>query len=249
MIKIKNEKEIIALKKSCKILAEVKQVLYDYIRPGISLKEIDSAAFDEIIKRNAKPGFLGLYGFKNTLCASVNEELIHGIPGNYILKDGDLLKIDIGCIYDGMNSDSAFTISVGKSTPENDLLIRAAKESFEAGLKAIKPGARVGDISAAVGAVIKKYGFYTPSEYSGHGIGYELHEDPYVFNDGKKGTGELLRDGMAICIEPMIVQNSPKVKVLSDGWTVVAKSGKKTSHYEHTILIENGKGVNLTKGI
>ncbi|VEU75134.1 Methionine aminopeptidase [Mycoplasmopsis maculosa] len=249
MITIKSEREIELISKSCSILAEVKAVLYDFIRPGISLKELDLIAFNEIIKRGAKPAFKGLYGFPATACISVNQELIHGIPSNYIIKNGDIVKIDLGCDYKGYKSDSAFTKGVGNISETDKLIIDVAKRSFEAGLKAIKPGARVGDISAAIGKVIRENNLYTPIEYCGHGIGKELHEDPYVYNDGKAGTGPLLKDGMVICIEPMILQDSPKVKVLKDKWTVVSRDGKNTSHYEHTVLIKNGKGIVLTKGI
>ncbi|MGV2393864.1 UNVERIFIED_CONTAM: type I methionyl aminopeptidase [Campylobacter lari] len=216
MITIKSQREIELISKSCKILAEVKAILYDFIRPGVSLKELDSLAFNEIIKRGAKPAFKGLYGFPATACISVNHELIHGIPSDYVIQDGDIVKVDLGCIYQGYNSDSAFTKGVGKITESDKKIIEVAKKSFEAGLAAIKPGARVGDISAAVGKVIRDNNLYTPIQYCGHGIGRELHEDPYVYNDGKAGTGPLLRDGMVICIEPMILQDSPRVKVLKD---------------------------------
>ncbi|BAW18073.1 type I methionyl aminopeptidase [Mycoplasmopsis bovigenitalium] len=249
MIYYKNPIEIENITKSCQILAEVKQIVYDNIRPGISLKELDSIAFNEIVKRGAKPAFLGLYGFPATMCISVNEELIHGIPSDYVLKEGDIVSCDLGCTYKGMNSDSAFTKGVGTISPINKKLINVAKQAFEAGLAAIKPGARVGDISYAIGQVIKKNNFYTPSEYCGHGIGYNVHEDPDVYNDGYRGSGPLLRDGMVICIEPMVMQKNAKIKMKSDGWTIVSASGLTNSHYEHTVLIKNGKGVVLTKGI
>lgn len=249
MIKIKSQIEIDKITKSCQILAEVKQILWDFIRPGVSLKEIDSIAFNEIIKRGAKPGFKGLYGFPATACISVNEELIHGIPSNYVVKDGDLVSVDLGCIFEGYNSDSAFTKGVGKISLQDQKIIKVAKEAFYAGLNAIKPGARVGDISYAIGQVIKKNNLYTPMEYCGHGIGIDLHEDPMVFNDGVPHTGPLLRDGMVICIEPMILQKNDRVKVKKDKWTVVSASGLNSAHYEHTVLIKNGQGVILTKGI
>ncbi|WP_338822905.1 type I methionyl aminopeptidase [Mycoplasmopsis felifaucium] len=249
MIKIKSPREVELITQSCKILAEVKDVLYDFVRPGISLKELDSIAFNEIIKRGAKPAFKGLYGFPGTACISVNEELIHGIPSNYIIKDGDIVKIDLGCDYQGYKSDSAFTKGVGNITAEDQKIINVAKEAFEAGLKAIKPGARVGDISYAVGQVIKKNNLYTPKEYCGHGIGKDVHEDPYVYNEGIPHTGPLLKDNMVICIEPMILQNSAKIRTKKDKWTVVSAEGKNAAHYEHTVLIKNGKGVVLTKGI
>ncbi|WP_406614893.1 type I methionyl aminopeptidase [Mycoplasmopsis hyopharyngis] len=249
MISIKSSFEIEQITKSCQILAEVKQIIFDHVRPGISLKELDSIAFKEIIKRGAKPNFKGLYGFPATICASVNQELIHGIPSNYVIKDGDIVSIDMGCVYKGFHSDSAFTKGVGNITKDDQKIIEVAKEAFYAGLKAIKPGAKVGDVSYAIGQVIKKNNLYTPSEYCGHGIGTSLHEDPMIPNDGKPGTGPLLRDNMVICIEPMILQGSAAIYVEEDQWTVVSASGKNASHYEHTILIKNGKGVVLTKGI
>ncbi|UUM19097.1 type I methionyl aminopeptidase [Mycoplasma sp. 1018B] len=249
MITIKSDIEIEKITKSCRILAEVKQIVWDSIRPGISLKELDSIAFNEIIKRGAKPAFKGLYGFPATACISVNDELIHAIPSDYKLKLGDLVSVDLGCIWEGYNSDSAFTKGVGKISKIDQKLINVAQEAFLAGLKAIKPGARIGDISYAIGQVIKNNNFYTPSEYSGHGIGITLHEDPYVPNDGIPNTGPLLKDGMVICIEPMILQKSPKTKLKRNKWTVVSADGLNCAHYEHTVLIKNGYGVVLTEGI
>ncbi|WP_406617490.1 type I methionyl aminopeptidase [Mycoplasmopsis adleri] len=249
MITIKSPREIELITKSCKILAEVKEVLYDFVRPGVSLKELDSIAFNEIVKRGAKPAFKGLYGFPATACISVNEELIHGIPSDYVIKDGDIVKVDLGCNYQGYQSDSAFTKGVGNISEDDKKIIRVAKEAFEAGLKAIKPGARVGDVSYAIGRVIEQNNLYTPSEYCGHGIGKAVHEDPNVFNDGFPNTGPLLRDNMVICIEPMILQGSAKVRLKKNRWTVVSVEKKNAAHYEHTVLIKNGKGVVLTKGI
>ncbi|QJG67127.1 type I methionyl aminopeptidase [Mycoplasma phocoenae] len=247
MIIIKNAQEIQDIKKSCQILAEVKQIVFDFIRPGVSLKEIDSIAFKEIKKRNAKPAFLGQYGFPYTCCISVNEELIHGIPSDRKLVEGDLVKVDMGAIWNGMYSDSAFTKYVGSNPTEIDLkLIKVAKDAFYAGFNAIQVGKRIGDISNAIGKVIKQNNFYTPDEYAGHGIGKSLHEDPTVFNDGKAKTGPLIRNGMVICIEPMILQRSNRTKVKKDDWTVYDPLGYKTSHYEQTILIENDEAFILT---
>ena len=247
MIKIKSRQEIELITKSCQILASVKTKVRAAVRPGVSLEELDSIAYNETIKAGAKPAFLGYMGFPKTICASINEELIHGIPSKRILKDGDLVSIDMGLIYKGYYSDSAFTISVGKVTKENAFLINAAEQAFYEGVAAIKPGAKTGDIAYAIGKYIKEQNLYTPDEFSGHGIGTKLHEDPLVLNDGKPGTGILLQDGMVICIEPMILQKSKRIKILADGWTVVAQSGLKSSHYEHTVLIKDGKGVVLTE--
>lgn len=246
---IKSEKEIELITKSCEILAQVKQILFDAIRPGISLKALDAIAFEEITKRGAKPNFLNYHGFPATICASVNEQLIHGIPSDYILKEGDVLKIDAGCEYQGYHSDSAFSKIVGSGSALDHKLIQVAKGAFEQGIKAIKPGATIGDVSWAIGRYIRKQGYYTPLEFTGHGIGKSLHEDPIVPNYGVKGTGPKLVDGMVICIEPMILQYSPKIKIAKDGWTVISAANKNAAHYEHTVLIKNGKPVILTKGI
>ncbi|QCZ36848.1 type I methionyl aminopeptidase [Mycoplasma nasistruthionis] len=245
---VKTQQQIDKITKSCQILAEVKQIVWDFVRPGVSLKDIDQLAFEEIMKHGAKPAFKGLYGFPATACISVNEQLIHGIPSNYIVQDGDLVSVDLGCIYEGYYSDSAFTKPVGNVSPTDLKLIEVAKGAFNAGLKAIKKGARIGDISYAIGQYIKKNNLFTPSEFSGHGIGASLHEDPYVPNNGHKNSGPLLLDGMVICIEPMITQ-SKGIRILKDGWTVVSTDNKKTAHYEHTVLIKDGKGIVLTKGI
>ncbi|ASI53926.1 type I methionyl aminopeptidase [Metamycoplasma hyosynoviae] len=246
MIKIKTLEEIEKIKKACSILAEVKKIVYDFISPGVSLKEIDSVAFKEIIKRQGKPAFLGQYGFPNTCCISVNEELIHGIPSDYVVKNGDIVKIDMGVIWDGYYSDSAFTKGVGNISEQDKKLIQVAKDAFYAGFNAIKVGKRIGDISFAIGSYIKSQGFYTPEEYTGHGIGKELHEDPIVDNDGVPGTGPIIRNGMVICIEPMILQKSKNVVVKKDRWTVVDPYGLNTSHYEQTVLIYDNKAYILT---
>ncbi|AXE60635.1 type I methionyl aminopeptidase [[Mycoplasma] phocae] len=246
MIIIKNQFEIEKIKKACSILAEVKQILFDFISPGVSLKEIDSVAFKEIRKRGGKPAFLGQYGFPGTCCISVNEELIHGIPSNYIVKDGDIIKIDTGVIWEGYYSDSAFTKGVGHVSEEDKKLIQVAKDAFYAGFNAIKVGGRIGDISNAIGNTIRKNGYFTPEEYTGHGIGRHLHEDPFIYNDGIANTGEIIRNGMVICIEPMILQKSKNVLVKKDGWTVYDPLGFNTAHYEQTILIDNNQAYILS---
>ncbi|WP_324672879.1 type I methionyl aminopeptidase [Mycoplasma sp. 888] len=245
---VKTEEEIQKITKSCQILAEVKQTVWDFVRPGVSLKDIDQLAFKEIIKRGAKPAFKGYQGFPSTACISVNEQLIHGIPTDRIIEEGDIVSVDLGCIWEGFYSDSAFTKPVGKVSPLDQKLIDVAKGAFEAGLKAIKKGARTGDISYAIGEYIHKHGLFTPRDFCGHGIGRRLHEDPNIFNEGKKGTGPLLKDGMVICIEPMIAQTNKFIQ-LRDGWTIVSANNTRTAHYEHTVLIKNGKGIVLTKGI
>ncbi len=247
-ISIKNSHEVKKMIEAGKILAKIKKRILNFVSPGITTLELDKIAHDYMKELKVTPSFLGYGGFPNVICASNNEILIHGIPNNKKLKDGDLLSIDVGIIFDGYHADSAFTTSVGKSSPENNRLINIAKEAFNAGLKAIKPGARTGDIGYAIGKVVKKHKVFVPLNFAGHGIGRNMHEDPLVFNYGTPKTGALLKDNMTICIEPMIMQGSNKLSILNDGWTVKCNSNLKSSHYEHTILIQNGKPIILTGG-
>lgn len=249
MITIKSKQEIELIKKSSEILVEVKKIIYDNIKPGITTLELDEIAFNEIKKRNGKPAFKGYGGFPGTACISINEEAIHGIPSSRVIKEGDIVKIDMGVIYKGYYSDSAFTKGVGVISPRDKKMIEVAKGSFYAGLDAIKPGVRVGDISYAINKYATENGFQVCEEYSGHGIGKQLHEDPLIPNNGTKGIGPILSDGMVICIEPIILQDTKNVKIASDKWTIVSSNKKNTAHYEHTILIENGVGIILTEGI
>lgn len=249
MIIIKDHKQIELMRKSGEILAEVKQIVFDAIEPGMTTKQIDKIAYKAIVDRGGKPAFKGYHGFSGTACISVNEEMIHGIPGKKVIREGDVVKIDMGVIWKGWYSDSAFTKGVGQITKEDQELIKVARDAFYVGLAAIKPGARVGDISHAIGEFVRKKGYFVPKEYTGHGIGQNLHEDPFVPNEGNKGTGVLLKDGMVICIEPMILKNSNEIRVLSDKWTVVSKDKSNTAHFEHTVLIKDGKGEILTGGM
>ena len=246
MISIKSQREIELITKSCSILSQVKKIVFEAIVPGVSLLELDKIAFDETKKMGGESAFLGYQGFTGTICASVNEELIHGIPSNRVLLEGDLVSIDMGVIYQGYFSDSAFTKAVGTASEEDIFLINVAMEAFNRGFQAIKPGATTGDLAFAIGSYIKSQNLFTPSEFSGHGIGKALHEEPYIYNDGIKGKGSVLKDNMVICIEPMILQKSKKIKILKDGWTVISKNKTKTSHFEQTVLIKNGKGIILT---
>ena len=250
MIKIRKEKEIKLLREAGKILAEVKKVVFDSIVEGITTLELDEIAYKEIIKRNAKPAFKGYGGFPGSACISINDEMIHGIPSkDKVIKNGDLVKVDLGVIWKGYYSDSAFTKPIGDVKKEDIKVIEVAKGAFWAGVSAIKPGARLGDIESAIGDFVYKNKMFVPLEFSGHGIGTSLHEEPYVHNQGTAGTGPLLKNGMVIAIEPMILQKSEKVRVLSDKWTVVSQDGLNTAHYEHTIAIWNDKVEILTEGI
>ena len=247
MIHIKTKYEIDLMKKSGEILAEVKQIIFDAIKPGISTLELDLLAEEEIKKRGAKPAFKGYGGFPGTACISVNEELIHGIPSRKrIIREGDVVSVDMGAIWKGYYSDSAFTKGVGKISDSDKKLIQVAKDAFYAGMNQIKKGARVGDIEFAIGEFVSKKGYFVPDNFTGHGIGKNLHEEPQVHNKGIKGKGPLLQNGMVIAIEPMILQKSDEVIHLDDDWTIISKNKLNTSHYEHTIAIIDWEPVILT---
>lgn len=250
MIHIKTQQEIEIMQKSADILVEVKQIIWDAIKPGVSTYELDQIAEREFKKRGAKPAFKGYQGFPATACISVNDTLIHGIPSKEeVLKEGDVISVDMGGIYQGYYSDSAFTKGVGQISKKDKKLIKIAEDAFWAGVNAIKPGARVGDIEEAIGKFIHSKGYYTPELFTGHGIGKNLHEDPAVHNLPMQGDGPLLKDGMIICIEPMILQGSKHTMTLRDGWTIKSSSGKNASHYEHMVLIKDGYPVIMTEGI
>ncbi|MCC3160916.1 MAG: type I methionyl aminopeptidase [Mollicutes bacterium PWAP] len=246
---IKNSKEIENITKSSAILAEVKKIIYNAVKPGVTPLEIDKIFRIEIEKRDAKPNFLGYNGFPNSICVSVNDTLIHGIPNDKPFEIGDIVSVDAGCVYKGMNSDSCFTKGVGYISKRDKELIEIAKNSFYAGLNAIKPGARTGDIAFAIQKFVENRGYFLPDDFTGHGIGYSLHEDPVIPNKGYQSTGTLLKNNMVICIEPMILQRSNKVRYMKDGWTIKSKNKLNTSHYEHTILIKDGYPIVLTEGI
>ncbi len=247
MITIKTPSQIDKLEKSGQILGKVKNELKKMIKVGVTPIELDSYAEKRIIELGAKPSFKGYMGFQHTLCVSINENLIHGIPNNIPFKNGDVIKIDMGAIYDGYHSDSAFTIGLGNISKRDEELIQTAEISFNKAIEAIKPGARIGDIGHAIESYVKSKGLFVPIDFTGHGVGTQLHEEPYVPNFGKPGTGILLKDGMVIAIEPMIMQDTDELVILKDGWTVQSVSGKNTSHFEQTLVIQNGYAKILTE--
>ena len=230
-----------------RITAEALMVAKEIIRPGISTKEIDTKIHRYILKCGAEPSFLGYGGFKGSACISINEQVIHGIPSErVILKDGDIVKVDVGARYRGYNGDSARTFTVGKVSDEALRLISVTEQSFYEAMKVAKAGNRVGDIGAAVEGFVISNGFSIVKAYVGHGVGAELHEDPQVPNYGRPGRGARLYSGMTLAIEPMVNQGTHDVRVLKDGWTVVTTDGKLSAHYENSILITDGDPIILT---
>ncbi len=243
-ITIKSSSEIKSMRYAGQILVEAKKILFNLVEPGITTIELDTIAESTIRKLGGIPGFKGLYGFPATICASVNEEIVHGIPSKRILQEGDILSIDIGAIVDGMNSDSAFTMGVGQIGKDEKDLIENTKKSLDLGIDQVKSGARVGDISFAIQSYAEGLGYGVVKKYVGHGIGRELHEEPQVPNYGPAGRGPILREGMAIAIEPMLNLGHWDTQLKPDGWTVVTADGSLSAHFEDTIVItENGSEI------
>jgi methionyl aminopeptidase len=248
MIHLKNSAQIAAMKDAGRITGEALLIARDMIRPGISTFEIDAAIRRYIEKCGAKPAFLGYGGFPASACISINDEVIHGIPSKKrILEEGDIVKIDTGAVYRGYIGDSARTIPVGKVSDEAQRLIRATRDSFWAGVEQLKIGNRLGDVGAAIDAVVRENGFGTVRRYVGHGIGTELHESPDVPNYGTAGRGTRLCAGMTLAIEPMVNVGSFEVRELADGWTVKTVDGSLSAHYENTVALTSDGVLILTE--
>ena len=232
------------------IVALALDAVFDALEPGITTAELDDVARRAIASEGAKPAFLGLYGFPAVACISLNAEIVHGIPGDRVVSDGDLVSVDCGAIVDGLYSDCARTAVAGGCANEDRLrLVDACRESLERGIAECVPGNRVGDISEAVEQYVRDAGFDLVREYVGHGVGRKLHEAPPVPNFGSRGTGPLLMNGMTIAIEPMIMTGSWETKVLDDGWTVVTADGSLSAHFEHTVAITADRPEVLTSAI
>jgi methionyl aminopeptidase len=237
MIIVKNDNEVSLMRKAGKIVGETLLLLENEIKPGITTAELDRIAEEFITKHGAKPSFKGLYGFPSSLCISVNEQVIHGIPGTYILKDGDIVSIDCGAYIDGFHGDAARTFPVGNVSLDAQKLIDVTKESFFKGIEYAKVGNRLGDISNEIQSYVEAAGFSVVRDFVGHGIGRNVHEDPNVPNFGKAGVGPELVKGMVLAIEPMVNMGKHKVKTLRNGWTVVTRDSSLSAHYENTIAI------------
>lgn len=242
MIEIKSEREIALLKEAGRIVALCHEEMAKRVRPGISTKELNDICEDIIIKNGATPSFKGYNGFPSAICASVNEVVVHGIPSKkQVLKEGDIIAIDIGAYYKGYHGDSAWTYAVGNINSKDKLLMQVTHDSLFKGLEMVREGAHLGDVSAAIGDYATSFGFGVVEEFTGHGVGRNLHEDPAIFNFGKPNTGPILKDGMVLAIEPMINAGTKRVRILSDGWTTVTSDKSKSAHFEHTIVVrKNG---------
>jgi methionyl aminopeptidase len=240
MIIIKSPREIEQMKRSNAIVAEVFEKLKGMIVPGISTKELDQVAEDYILLKGARPAFKGYRGFPATLCISINEEVVHGIPGQRRLKEGDLVSLDVGVNFVGYYGDAAITLPVGEVDPEAKRLLEVTERALSIGIEKAKVGNRLFDISYAIQSWVESHGFSVVRDFVGHGIGKDLHEEPQVPNFGAPHQGPRLEKGMVFALEPMVNEGTYEVRILSDGWTVVTADGKRSAHFEHTIVITDG---------
>ena len=247
MIKIKSPEEIELLRIAGKIVGDTHNYLIPFIKPGITTKELDRLAEEYILSRGATASFKNYHGYPGSICTSVNDEVVHGIPSDRILKDGDIIGIDIGANYKGYHGDSAWTYAVGKIDNEKQNLMKHTEQALFFGLDTIRDGSRVGDIGNAVYKYARKYNLGVVRELVGHGVGSNLHEEPDVPNFGKKNTGPILKEGMVIAVEPMINAGTHHVFILDDEWTIVTADGKPSAHFEHTVLVTKDGYEILTK--
>lgn len=247
MITIKSPQEIAYMREAGRITGLALQEVGRQVRPGVTTAELNQFAEDFLKRAGARPAFLGYHGFPGCICTSVNDEVVHGIPGLRRLENGDIISIDIGAIYHGYYGDSAATFPVGEISEEASRLLQVTEEALFAGIEQAVAGNRIGDISAAVQRYVEKNGFSVVRDFVGHGIGHNMHEEPQVPNFGKPGMGPRLRSGMTIAIEPMVNAGTYQVVVKPDHWTVLTRDGSLSAHFEHTIAITDGPPEILTR--
>lgn len=244
---IKTAEEIAIMRESGRLVAIVLQKIKEAVKPGIKTKQLNDIADREISKwDSARASFKGYQGFPASICVSVNDEVVHGIPGNRILKEGDIVSLDFGVIYKGFQGDAAITVAVGQISPAARRLMEVTEASLAEGINAARDGANLGDIGAAIQGYVESFGYNVVREYSGHGIGRDMHEDPLIPNFGKKGEGMKLREGMTMALEPMVNLGTWKTRLSSNGWTVHTADGSLSAHYEHTIAIRKSETEILT---
>jgi len=246
MIIIKSDDEIALMREAGRILAEALELLEAEVRPGLVVKELDRMVVEEFQRRNVVPTFLGYLGYPAHVCVSINDEIVHGIPGGRTLQEGDIVGIDLGLTHRGFVADSALTVGVGRISPEAQRLIRVTHEALWAGIRAARPGARLGEISHAIQTHAEPCGFSVVREYVGHGVGRDMHEDPQVPNFGPADRGPVLRKGMVLALEPMVNVGDWRTKKHDDQWTVSTQDGSLSAHFEHTIAITDGDPEVLT---
>lgn len=246
-ITLKSPREIDLMRQAGKVVAQTIAALVESIKPGVKTKNLNDIAFQEIQRCGAKPSFKGYYGFPASICISINNEIVHGIPGDRVIQDGDLVSMDVGAIVEGYHGDAAVTVGVGKVSSEVTGLMDVTREALEKGTAAAVHGSHVGDISWAIQSYVEEKGYTVVREYVGHGIGKDLHEEPQVPNFGAPGSGALLRKGMTIAIEPMVNIGGWQTKILENNWTVVTLDGSLSAHFENTLVITEGAAEVLTR--
>jgi methionyl aminopeptidase len=246
---IKSEKEIAVMREAGRIVAEILQIVGEQAKPGVTTRELDVIADKELKKRGAVSSFNGYRGFPANLCTSINDEIVHGIPGDRALKEGDIISLDFGAIYNGFQGDAAVTVPVGRVSPEASRLIEATRESLEKGISAARAGATLGDVSSAIQKHAESKNYSVVREYTGHGIGRDMHEDPQIPNYGIPGTGPVLKKGMTLALEPMLNIGGSATRVAKDRWTVLTADGSLSAHFEHTIAITDNEPEVLTRVI
>jgi len=243
---IKSEREIAIMRQAGRIVAIVLGILAGQLKPGMKTKELDKIAAREVERLGAKPSFNGYRGFPANLCVSINDEIVHGIPGERVLREGDIVSLDLGTIFKGFQGDAAITVGVGEVSPQARDLMEATQEALNAGVAAARSGARLGDVSVAIQNCAESRGYSVVREYTGHGIGRDMHEEPQIPNFGVLGSGPVLKSGMTIALEPMVNVGDWHTRVGDDHWTVLTADGSISAHFEHTIAITDGEAEVLT---
>lgn len=246
MIYLKTPQEMEQMRKACNLVSRTLGEMAKWISPGVTTHRLDTIAREFILDNGGRPACLGYQGFPGTLCIEVNETVVHGFPSNYTLREGDIVGLDTVAELDGYNGDQCYTFAVGEISEEKMALCRTTKESLYVGIEACVPGKRIGDISNAVQTYCEKRGYSIVREMCGHGIGKRMHEDPEIPNYGRRGIGPIIKDGMCLCIEPMVNMGSRNIVIESDGWTCRTRDRKPSAHYEHTLAIIDGKTEVLT---
>ena len=241
MITTKSPQELEYMREAGRIVALAHEAIQPYLVEGTTTEQINQICEETILKHHATPSFKGLYGFSAAVCTSINSTLVHGVPDDTKLKNGDIISVDIGACYKGYHGDSAWTYAIGEVDEKTKELMKVTHDALFVGLSYAKAGNHLSDISHAIGEYVISHGFSIPTGYTGHGIGTEVHEDPSIPNFGPAGRGVILTEGMTIAVEPMVHMGKPQTRILKDGWSVVSRDGSNTAHYEHTIAItKNG---------
>lgn len=246
-ITVKSSEDLAAMRRAGRVAAQALRAVADAIRPGITTRDLDQIAEDRIRALGGVPAFLGYRGFPASLCTSVDDEVVHGIPGPRKLRTGEIVSLDLGAIVDGFHGDVAVTMPVGKIADEVARLLQVTREALEVGIRAVGPGAHLGDVGAAIQRYVEAHGYSVVREFAGHGIGRRLHEEPQIPNFGRPGNGVILKPGMTLAIEPMVNMGTSEVGMEPDGWTVKTRDHKPSAHFEHTVAVSGDGPVVLTR--